>query len=252
MKLLGRKRIIALGVVAIVLFAGMVYAGLFLQFVKVPTGAMKNTILPGDCLVVNRLVGEPNRGDIILFKFPKDPKIRFVKRVIGLPGETISFDSKTNTVTVNDVTLDEHRFFVEPQYTPDDITSLKTVLDKGGALWPVFYYERQEASQASVSFYEFGRTSDPMRIPVKGDTIPEELKSDTSLRRVYDADRDGRYDDDQFFLLGDNRDNSLDSRFWGTVPRRLIDGKPFMVYWSVARESGNETPRWNRMFTKVK
>jgi signal peptidase I len=54
-------------------------------------------------------------------------------------------------------------------------------------------------------------------------------------------------------VLGDNRDNSLDSRFWGTVPRELIDGKPFMIYWSVARdESGKEATRWNRVFAKLK
>jgi signal peptidase I len=51
---------------------------------------------------------------------------------------------------------------------------------------------------------------------------------------MYDADQDGLYDDDQYFVFGDNRDNSFDSRFWGTVPCGLIDGKPFGIYWSVA------------------
>ena len=257
MKLLGKKRIIVLGVIAIVLFAGMVYAGLFLEFVKVPTGAMKNTILPGDRLVANRLSGEIKRGDIVLFKFPKEPATRFVKRVIGLPGDTIWFDSKTKRVVVNDQALDEHRVFVEPQYNNDDVSGLKTVGDEGGALWTVFYYKAEDDSFGAGSFaddsFAMNGVAEPFKVPMKGNPISDEMKGDGKLRRVYDADNDGRYDDDQYYVLGDNRDNSLDSRYWSTVPRGLIDGKPFMVYWSIARdESGNETTRWNRVFAKLK
>lgn len=255
MKLLGKKRIIALGVIAIVLFGGMVYAGLFFQFVRVPTGAMKNTILPGDCLVANRL-SEIRRGDIVLFKFPKDPTNRFVSRVIGLPGDVFRFESATKTVLINDQALEEHRVFVQSQYDNSDVVGLKTVRDEGGALWTVFYYQAGEDSNVDSFGGDFvgnNGVSEPFKIPVKGDPIPDETKGDDKLRRVYDSDNDGRYDDDQYFVLGDNRDNSFDSRFWGTVPRRLIDGKPFMIYWSVARdESGKETTRWNRAFSKLK
>ena len=82
------------------------------------------------------------------------------------------------------------------------------------------------------------------KVPVKGDPIPAEIKSDSNRRLVYDADNDGRYDDDQYYVLGDDRDNSLDSRFWGTAPRRMIDGRPFIIYWSATRDSsGNERTR---------
>lgn len=252
MKLLGKKRIIALGVIAIALFGAMVYAGLFLEFIKVPTGSMKNTILPGDRLVANRLSGEIKRGDIVLFKFPKQPTTRFVSRVIGLPGDAFRFEPKTKSVLINDRFLDEHRIFVEGQYNNDDGTALKAVRDEGGALWTVYYYRAEDDFSSGEAFAMNG-VPEPFKIPVKGDLIPEEIKTDSELQRVYDSDGDGRYDDDQYFVLGDNRDNSLDGRFWGTVPRGLIDGKPFMVYWSVARDSSrNETTRWNRVFTKLK
>ena len=252
MKLLGKKRIIVLGGIAIVLFAGFVWAGLFLNFVHVPTGAMKNTILPGDHLVANRLTGQIKRGDIVLFQFPKDPTTRFVKRVIGLPGETVRLDSNANKVIVNNQELDEHRVFVEPRYNNDDVSALETVRDEGGALWTVFYYKVEDDAFAADLLAKNG-VAEPFKVPSKGDPIPEEIKSDVKLRRVYDADNDGRYDDDQYFVLGDNRDNSLDSRFWGIVPRGMINGKPFLIYWSAARdESGKETTRWNRVFAKLR
>ena len=120
----------------------------------------------------------------------------------------------------------------------------------------VFYNKTEDGSEddflsnASAASYGVGK---PFKVPVKGDPIPDEIKGDGKLRRAYDSDNDGRYDDDQYYVLGDNRDNGLDSRFWGTVPRGLIDGKPFMIYWSVTRdESGKEMTRWNRAFSKLK
>jgi len=255
MKLLGKKRIIALGLIAIVLFAGFLYVALFCQFVKVPTGSMKNTILPGDRLIANRLWGEIKRGDIILFKFPRTPEIRFVSRVVGLPGEALKIDSKTKQVMINDQIVDEHRVFAEPEYENDNVSPLKAVRDEGGALWTVFHYQKEEDSNIESFDDQHGGigVTEPFKIPVRGEAIPDAIRDDNNLRKIYDANNDGRYDDDQYFVFGDNRDNSLDSRFWGTLPSRLIDGKPFMVYWSVSRDrAGNETARWNRIFTKLK
>src|SRR5215475_11037237 len=102
MKRLGKKSIVTLAIVLGAVCLGLVCAGLFLEFVKVPTGAMKNTILPGEKLVANRITGEINRGDIVIFNFFPDPRTRFVSRIIGLPGETFFFQSKTKSVLIND------------------------------------------------------------------------------------------------------------------------------------------------------
>src|SRR6266436_1306799 len=170
MTLLGKKRIIRLGVIAIVLFAGFVYAGSFFEFVKVPTGAMKNTILPGDHLVANRLSGEIKRGDIVLFKFPKEPATGFVSRVIGLPGDRVWLDSKTKKVLVSDKELDEHRVFVEPQYNIDDVGPLRSARDDGGALWMVFYNKADDGSEDDFLFNDSAASygvQKPFTVPVK-------------------------------------------------------------------------------------
>lgn len=256
MRFSGKKRIIVLGILALVLLAGVAYAGLFLNFVRVPTGSMMNTILPGDCLVADLLFSRIDRGEIVLFRFPRDPSTRFVSRVIGLPGETIRYDAAAKRIYINDVELVENRVFVEPRYDNDDhsaMTRAKNGENTTGGHWPAYYYQ-VDPDQPSFAdeITKFG-LKQSYQIPVKGSALPDEFKGDAKLSLTYDANRDGLFDEDQYFLLGDNRDNSLDSRFWGTVPRGLINGKPMMIYWSVERDdSGEGTMRWDRLFSKVK
>ncbi len=228
------------------------------QAVKVPTGSMKNTIWIQDHLLVNKFIFGPDRwnipilperqikrGDIVVFKFPKTPETNFVKRVIGLPGDTVEYDSRTNTVYINGQPLPENRVYVDPQYNNDDASQLVPVRsdsDGQGAQWTVYYYQNEHDSVASTfndDSTKYG-TRQPYKVPVKGDPLPDEIRSDTQLQRIYDANNDGLYDSDQYFCMGDNRDNSLDSRFWGTVPRSSIVGRAMFVYWSIDRNSDGE------------
>ncbi|HSB12508.1 MAG TPA: signal peptidase I [Blastocatellia bacterium] len=228
------------------------------QAVKVPTGSMKNTIWIQDHLLVNKFLFGPNhlgipllpqreirRGDIVVFKFPKTPETNFVKRVIGLPGDTVEYDFRTNSVYINGQPLPERRIFVEPQYNNDDASPLnpeQTDPDGQGAQWTVYYYQNDHESVAATfndDNAQYG-TRQPFKVPVKGEPVTDEIKNDPQLLRIYDADNDGLYDSDQYFCMGDNRDNSLDSRFWGTVPRSSIVGRAMFVYWSIDRSSDGE------------
>jgi len=164
------------------------------QAFKIPTGSMENNLLIGDHLLVNKLVSgpsltgfermilplrEPKRGDVMVFKYPDEPERDFIKRVIGLPGETLELRSKK--VYINGQPLDEpYVHFLEPAS------------------------EGQEVTQFDVR-ERYG----PVRIP-----------------------------DGQYFVMGDNRDNSQDSRYWGFLPRHYIKGKALMIYWSY--DSGPE------------
>jgi signal peptidase I len=240
------------------------------QAVKVPTGSMKNTIWIQDHLLVNKFIFAPDRwniplfperqikrGDIVVFKFPKTPETNFVKRVIGLPGDTVEYDSRTNTVYINGQPLPERRVYVDPQYNNDDASQLVPVHsdpDSQGAQWTVYYYQNEHESVATTFNDDSAKygTRQPFKVPVKGEPIPDEIRSDPQLQRIYDANNDGNYDSDQYFCMGDNRDNSLDSRFWGTVPRSSIVGHAMFVYWSIDRNTdgeGNSNPIFD-FFTK--
>jgi signal peptidase I len=262
---------------------GMTY---IVQAVKVPTGSMKNAIWVQDHLLVNKYVfgsGElfnlpilpsrsVKRGDVAVFKFPKTPEINYVKRVIGLPGETIEFDVKKNKVYVNGQELPERRVFVKVAASDEPFADAAAPLEPvqeetapAGAQWTVYYNQREE-DDIDPMFHTMERKTtyglkQPYKIPVKGDPIPDAIKNDldSEMRKIYDSDGDGKYDSDQYFCMGDNRDDSEDSRYWGTVPRSNIVGRAMFVYWSLdmteeAQKTGNffTRSRYWRIGTLIK
>ena len=173
-----------------------------IQAFKIPTGSMQPNLLIGDHLLVNKLVYSPSAGPwedwlmrkrpierrhVLVFKFPEDPTRDFIKRVIGLPGETIEVRNKT--VLVNGRPLDEsYAHFIEQPLRPDDP--------------------------------EYG-----LRAGAAGDNWgPQVVPAG------------------QLFVMGDNRDNSRDSRFWGFLPRDQVKGRALLVYWSY-EASGDEYRR---------
>jgi signal peptidase I len=213
-----------------------------LQAVTVPTGSMQNTILVGDYLLVNKFIFSPGggslpflpqreiqRGDIIVFKYPgnkvrpeldasrrppiKPYQLNYVKRVIGLPGETIEF--KNNQVFVNGILLPEHRVIGDAD---DDQSALelKEFEDrKPEDKWDVYYSE--DGMDWVRSGRDLPRKNYEFAVPGKTMQVPE----------------------NQFFVMGDSRDNSEDSRYWGFVPRELVIGRAMFVYWSCDRAASN-------------
>lgn len=217
-----RKKLIITGL--IVFFAGAVglitYRVLFVKMIRVPTGAMANTIVPGDCLVASRLLGEVKRGDIIIFRYPSEPSVQYVSRIVGLPRETISV--RETSVYINDKSIPEQRVFVRYPYD-FDFGVLDEISTEGSGPYRVFYFKRGDNVLPTVNTDMKFAVREPFHIP-----------------------------DNQYFVMGDNRDNSLDSRFKGAVPRDLIWGTPTVIYWSSREDqSHKETIKWDRLGKRV-
>lgn len=168
------------------------------QAFKIPSGSMKQTLLVGDHILVNKFiygvkipylntvilpVTVPARDDIVVFKYPVDPKKDFIKRVIGVEGDVIEIRDKV--VTVNHQRLDQ------------DFAVFSDTRAVSGGMRP--------------------------RDNLGPITVPK----------------------DALFVMGDNRDESYDSRFWGFVPVRDVSGKAFVIYWSW--DSDEFGVRWGRI-----
>ena len=168
------------------------------QAFKIPSGSMKPTLLIGDHILVNKFIygiklpywgktiiplKRPKRGDIVVFKFPKDPGKDYIKRVVGVAGDTVEIRNKQ--VYIN------QKPFKAPYGVNTDPSEIPAVLQPRDNFGPV--------------------------------TVPP----------------------DSLFVLGDNRDHSYDSRFWGFVDLEALKGKAFIIYWSWNKEDFGV--RWNRI-----
>lgn len=172
----------------------------------IPTGSMQDTLLVGDYLLVDKLAyapagpvsrhllpyQEPQHGDIIVFRYPPDVSETLVKRLIGMPGDRIRI---TNGVVYrNGVRLNEPYAYHKYGYDP--------ALDSFP--WQCCRPVKEEAAQ------------DAQRNMLAQNMVGGEVV----------------VPENQYFAMGDNRDNSSDSRYWGFIPRGNITGKPILIYWS--------------------
>lgn len=172
---------------------------------RIPSGSMYPTLEIGDFIVVNKFaygvklpvtqtkvlpIGEPERGDVVVFKYPKDPDVDYIKRVIGLPGDEIAYYGKTLYINGNPV---KQKLLGEYEGTASG-----KVMD-GASLLKEFLEEHSH------------------------DILLDPEKSSQDMNTVVVPE--GHY-----FMMGDNRDHSNDSRFWGFVPEKNLKGKAFAIW----------------------
>jgi signal peptidase I len=187
--------------IAIAVLLALLIRTLVVQAFTIPSGSMMDTLLVGDYILVNKFLygaelpltewrvpglRDPQRGDIIVFKYPQDEKRDFIKRIVGTPGDQVQV--KGQQVFVN-----------------------------GGALREP-YIRRQDSplSTGQPGYCGYAYACEPTSVPA-----------------------------DSYFVMGDNRDNSQDSRYWGFVKRDKIKGKAFLIYWSW--DSDRHWLRWWRL-----
>ena len=175
----------------------------------IPTGSMEDTLLIGDHMVVDKMAyappgalskyllpyEEPQRGDIIAFQYPVDISQMFVKRVIGLPGDRLKIVDAQ--VYINGRRLKEPYVYHKSGY-PDP------------------YRDNFPSGSSIVEITPDGKRDALLRDMLEHHVVNGEVVVPPS----------------SYFAMGDNRDNSLDSRYWGFVPRKNLVGKPVLIYWS--------------------
>ena len=210
---------------------------------RIPTGSMESTLLAGDFLFVNKYVYGPkipftdirlpgvktvDRGDIIVFKFPKDRSLNYIKRCVAVPGDTLEIHGQQLSINKKPSPLPPHAQF---------IGSRMAARDGDYMIFPQYSDYNKD---------NYG----PLRIPRKGDVVrltpgTYPLYSSLIADEGHDVSLQGRtvfidgspvqnytVQSNYYFAMGDNRDNSLDSRFWGFLPEKDIVGQALMVYWS--------------------
>lgn len=214
--------------IAIVLF---LFVRTFLvEAFKIPSGSMEKTLLVGDFLLVNKMVygaevpftgkhlpaiREPQRGDVVVFQWPIDPSKNFVKRLVGVPGDTLMM--RDGDLWVNGTLQDE-------KYVLHSDSLVDPTADEFS--WQKDYLLR--TAEAAEVDHPSRNNWGPLVVPK-----------------------------DKYFVLGDNRDNSLDSRYWQFVPDSLIRGRPMFVYYSYAPDSLDRMSwltriRWTRIGERVR
>ena len=206
-----------------VILAVLLLRSFLVEPFRIPSNSMMPTLLTGDFILVNKYaygirlpvlnmkileVGEAERGDVVVFRYPKDPSVDYIKRIVGLPGDKVGYYNKI--VYING----------EPvgQVPAGVYIGVGSGISMSGAS------ERQEQL---------------------GDVLHDILV----MPRTPGLEGEYVVGDDEYFVMGDNRDNSNDSRYWGAVPEANLVGKAFRVWMNW--DGANGGVDWNRIGMKI-
>lgn len=206
-----------------VILAVLLLRSFLVEPFRIPSGSMMPTLLVGDFILVNKYaygirlpvlhtkivdIDEPQRGDVVVFRYPKDPSVDYIKRIIGVPGDTIRYTNKV--VYVNG--------------RPAGQVPAGIYIGKGSGL---------SMSGASVRREQLGNLQHNILVMPRTPSL------------------EGEYviPDGEYFVMGDNRDNSNDSRYWGTVPEANLVGKAFRIWMNW--DSANGGIDWDRIGMKI-
>ena len=200
-----------------ILLAVFIIRSFIIEPFKIPSGSMMPTLISGDFIAVNKFcygirlpvwnktlvaLGKPNRGDVFVFHYPKNPSIDYIKRVIGLPGDEIRYENKQlfiNGKLINRIIHQKYSY----AFNENDMIDAKEFIETLGD------------SEHSMLIHD----------------IPSE-------------DYNFNVPEGHYFAMGDNRDNSSDSRVWGFVPDELLVGKAFFIWLNFSK--------FNRIGTWIK
>ncbi|MCK6412070.1 MAG: signal peptidase I [Azonexus sp.] len=190
---------------------------------KIPSGSMIPTLLVGDFILVNKFtygirlpvinkkiisINDPQRGDVMVFRFPEDPSLDYIKRVVGVPGDTIAYQHKKLSINGQPVPVKKLEDYQHRER--------------------LYYSEQYGAKMGEVEHRLLNDSDAPDFIPDAG-RFPFRENCSYNAAGVVCKVPPGHY-----FMMGDNRDNSRDSRSWGFVPEENIVGKAFFIWLNLS------------------
>jgi len=201
-----------------ILLAVLLIRSFFIEPYKIPSGSMIPTLMIGDFILVDKNIygyklpltditlidnEDPQRGDVVVFKYPENKKINYIKRIVGLPGDRIIYRNKR--LFVNDIEYSHTQ--IDHNFDPIEIADGQVYIE----------------NNLYKDYLILNQSSPPLNFQYQ---VPDEA----------------------YFVLGDNRDNSNDSRYWGPVPRKNLVGKAFYIwmfwnldsYYSLSDRVGNK------------
>jgi signal peptidase I len=202
-----------------VILAVLLLRSFLVEPFRIPSGSMMPTLLVGDFILVNKYkyglrlpvlnerildIGEPKRGDVVVFRYPQDPSVDYIKRVVGLPGDRVTYVDRA--------------LYINGERVKEVPAGTYVGFGSGSRM-----------TGASVFIEHLGKVEHEILIEPAKPTIEGEWQ----------------VPEGQYFVMGDNRDNSNDSRFWGTVPEQNLVGKAFMIWMSWDLDAGGVN--WGRI-----
>jgi signal peptidase I len=211
-----------------VILAVLLFRTFLLEPFRIPSGSMMPTLLVGDFVLVNKFayglrlpvtnskvfdIGEPKRGDIAVFRYPDNPKEDYIKRIIGVPGDTIKVVGEE--VSVNGKPVPQT---LVGEYHGTDKVSLQ--MEENPNMSPVQLFT-EDLDGVKHSTLHFRYVESYNCLGSGGALLP-------------DGGCEWKVPQGAYFAMGDNRDDSADSRFWGFVPEQNLAGKAFFIWFSLA------------------
>ncbi len=229
---------------------------------NIPSSSMVPTLYTGDFIAVNKYaygvrlpltynkvvdIGEPEHGDVVVFRYPENPSIYYIKRLIGLPGDTVSYSQ--GTISINDVPVDTtpidfdaNAELTSQLYLPGQMGPGQVLTEESAAAMgqqeedAAKYFQETQGDNQHLVRYLDGMNS-AQYAPFLQQQSPEVVDSEGTEWRI-------EVPEGQYFVMGDNRDRSADGRFWGFVPDENLAGKA--VYIWMHKPPGLNLPTFER------
>ncbi|MFS2222020.1 signal peptidase I [Pantoea sp. B65] len=224
---------------------------------QIPSGSMMPTLLIGDFILVEKFAygikdpitqttliptGQPKRGDIAVFKYPKDPSLDYIKRVVGLPGDRVSYDPDNKTVTINPACDQGQSCSSALPVTYSDVQPSDFIQTFSG-------FSGNESGNGFFEVPQGESMKGGLRLATRKETLGDvthrillvtEAQSQPGMyyRQPGQPQSTWVVPQGQYFMMGDNRDNSADSRYWGFVPERNLVGKATTIWMSFEKQEG--------------